>query len=124
MKKEHRYKINDINEFENRIKYYFKFYGFDFSKENNNTFLISKKASVFGGWTFNPLNWESVISISWIDDHEVLIQYRNEGNGSFYPSVWSDLFDSFFINLISFVNTKADFKAKNQRAIKKAKMKF
>ena len=122
--KNYTYEINYKSDFENRIKYYFEFYGFNFSKENKNNFLISKKSSVFDGWKFNPLNWESIIYIELIDEKEVLINYRNEGNGSFDPSVYPDLFDIFFTNLISFVSKKTEFKDKNQNAIKKAKMKF
>lgn len=116
-------KVETNNNLKHKLKQYFKFYGFDFSENDQNSFVFFKKFSFLDGWKYNPLNWESKVDIK-LSKNTLEINYINEGNSHITPYAFNDLFISFFNNLESYLNTSTDFKEKNKTEIKKAKKKI
>lgn len=121
-KKKFALKIENNNNFRQNLKQYFLFYNFDYSEKEENTILFFKKFSYLSGWRFNPLNWESEIKIT-ILNNTLEIAYINKGNSQITPFAFDGLYNSFFNNLNLFVNKSIDFKEKNKQEIKKAKQK-
>jgi hypothetical protein len=121
-KKDFTFNIEDVDDLKRKVQVYFQFYGFQISEIKTNQITFIKKSSLFTGWSFNPLNWQSKVLVKYVNN-ALKLSYFNEGNNQLTPFAFENLFISFFNYLDLYLNTSIDFKEKNKFEIKKAKKK-
>ena len=103
-----------------KLRHYLTGYDFIEQQADDRHLVFVKKFSFFQGWQFNPLNWESQLDIDLEEGHGVKIMYQVEGNGFLTPHGFTGLFRGFIEYLGSYLLHDVDYRAGNQKLIKKA----
>lgn len=105
-----------------KMKHYFEAYHFKITKYNIEELVFVKKWSLLAGWRLNPLNWESVVEVTFAENDKVHIHFTAVTNGYITPVAFAALYESYLLNLERYLNENIEFVAKNAISIKKAKV--
>jgi hypothetical protein len=106
-----------------KTKLYFQFYDFDLIKDKNDHLIFIKKASLFQGWKWNPLDWESEINIKLSETKKIAIHYTIKSNGFLTPIAFSKLYIAFLSHLEKYLTNNENFELKNSYQVLLAKKK-
>jgi hypothetical protein len=105
-----------------KMKHYFEAYNFKITKENDEQFVFAKKWSILVGWRLNPLNWESVVEVTFREKDKLHVHHTAATSGYITPVAFATLYESYLLNLERYLNENIDFVGTNAAAINKAKV--